>query len=176
MRNESLKTFLIFAIISENWCFPLILIVRKMRSSQLCWFHFLLQVFENYLIFCGIGLTNAQLFEISVEEYRRNRVTWKFGHTIFVVYFKTWLLSVWDRKLSGKVINCTPALIAWSSQMGFDVWLPPDQSLEKDDAIRVSILRKMKCFFASKGSHAGFQLLDASSLGAGHFQGTNQHG
>ena len=26
-------------------------------------------------MFCGIGLTNAQLFELSVQEYKRNRVS-----------------------------------------------------------------------------------------------------
>ena len=31
------------------------------------------QVFKNYLTFCGIGLTNAQLFEMSVQEYQRNQ-------------------------------------------------------------------------------------------------------
>lgn len=34
-----------------------------------------LQVFKNYLTFCGIGITNAQLFEISVQEYKRNQVS-----------------------------------------------------------------------------------------------------
>ena len=33
------------------------------------------QVFRKYLMFCGIGLTNAQLFELSVQEYKRNRVS-----------------------------------------------------------------------------------------------------
>ena len=33
------------------------------------------QVFQNYLTFCGIGLTNAQLFDASVQEYKRNQVS-----------------------------------------------------------------------------------------------------
>ena len=33
------------------------------------------QVFQNYLTFCGIGLTNAQLFDASVQEYQRNQVS-----------------------------------------------------------------------------------------------------
>lgn len=32
------------------------------------------EVFERYLTFCGIGIQNAQLFEVSVLEYRRNQV------------------------------------------------------------------------------------------------------
>ncbi len=35
---------------------------------------FCTQVVKNYLTFCGIGITNAQLFELSVMEYRRNQV------------------------------------------------------------------------------------------------------
>ena len=34
-----------------------------------------MQVVKNYLTFCGIGITNAQLFELSVMEYRRNQVS-----------------------------------------------------------------------------------------------------
>ena len=31
------------------------------------------EVFQRYLTFCGIGIQNAQLFEISVLEYKRNQ-------------------------------------------------------------------------------------------------------
>jgi len=31
-------------------------------------------VFKDFLIFCGIGLTNAQLFEMSVNQYMQNQV------------------------------------------------------------------------------------------------------
>lgn len=31
-------------------------------------------VFKKYLMFCGIGITNAQLFQLSMQEYRCNRV------------------------------------------------------------------------------------------------------
>ncbi|KAK7496315.1 hypothetical protein BaRGS_00012480 [Batillaria attramentaria] len=30
-------------------------------------------LFRKYLIFCGIGITNAQLFEMSVNEFKRNQ-------------------------------------------------------------------------------------------------------
>ncbi|CAF0854401.1 unnamed protein product, partial [Didymodactylos carnosus] len=30
-------------------------------------------VFRNYLIFCGIGLSNAQLFELSIQEFKKNQ-------------------------------------------------------------------------------------------------------
>lgn len=33
-----------------------------------------IEVFQRYLTFCGIGIQNAQLFEVSVLEYRRNQV------------------------------------------------------------------------------------------------------
>lgn len=32
------------------------------------------EVFQRYLTFCGIGIQNAQLFEVSVLEYKRNQV------------------------------------------------------------------------------------------------------
>ena len=32
------------------------------------------QVFRNYLTFCGLGLSNAQLFELSIQEYKKNQV------------------------------------------------------------------------------------------------------
>ena len=32
------------------------------------------EVFRRYLTFCGIGIQNAQLFEMSVQEYRRNQM------------------------------------------------------------------------------------------------------
>ena len=34
-----------------------------------------LKVFERYLTFCGIGIQNAQLFEVSILEYKKNQVT-----------------------------------------------------------------------------------------------------
>lgn len=37
--------------------------------------NFVVQVFRRYLTFCGIGIQNAQLFEMSVMEYRRNQVS-----------------------------------------------------------------------------------------------------
>ncbi|XP_023226284.1 cGMP-specific 3',5'-cyclic phosphodiesterase-like [Centruroides sculpturatus] len=33
------------------------------------------EVFRKYLTFCGIGIQNAQLFEMSVQEYKRNQVS-----------------------------------------------------------------------------------------------------
>ena len=33
-----------------------------------------LKVFRRYLTFCGIGLQNAQLFEVSILEYKKNKV------------------------------------------------------------------------------------------------------
>ncbi|XP_078354204.1 cGMP-specific 3',5'-cyclic phosphodiesterase-like [Oculina patagonica] len=41
------------------------------------------KVFRNYLTFCGIGITNAQLFEISVQEYKRNQILLQLARGIF---------------------------------------------------------------------------------------------
>ncbi|XP_077864639.1 cGMP-specific 3',5'-cyclic phosphodiesterase-like [Saccoglossus kowalevskii] len=41
------------------------------------------EVFQNYLTFCGIGLMNAQLFEMSVLEYKRNQMLLNLARGIF---------------------------------------------------------------------------------------------
>ncbi|XP_071946809.1 cGMP-specific 3',5'-cyclic phosphodiesterase-like isoform X2 [Antedon mediterranea] len=41
------------------------------------------EVFKNYLTFCGIGIINAQLFEISINEYKRNQMMLQLARGIF---------------------------------------------------------------------------------------------
>ncbi|XP_034254332.1 cGMP-specific 3',5'-cyclic phosphodiesterase-like, partial [Thrips palmi] len=41
------------------------------------------EVFNKYLTFCGIGLQNAQLFEMSVQEFRRNQILLNLARSIF---------------------------------------------------------------------------------------------
>lgn len=48
-------------------------IINKTNDSQEFTTHDV-EVFQRYLTFCGIGLQNAQLFEVSVLEYKRNQV------------------------------------------------------------------------------------------------------
>lgn len=38
---------------------------------------------SRYLTFCGIGIQNAQLFELSVQEYRRNQILLNLARNIF---------------------------------------------------------------------------------------------
>ncbi|XP_026467286.1 cGMP-specific 3',5'-cyclic phosphodiesterase [Ctenocephalides felis] len=40
-------------------------------------------VFRRYLTFCGIGIQNAQLFEMSVLEYQRNQILLNLARSIF---------------------------------------------------------------------------------------------
>lgn len=40
-------------------------------------------MFRRYLTFCGIGIQNAQLFEMSVQEYRRNQILLNLARSIF---------------------------------------------------------------------------------------------
>ncbi|KAL5016395.1 hypothetical protein ScPMuIL_005984, partial [Solemya velum] len=42
-----------------------------------------IEVFKRYLIFCGLGITNAQLFEMSVQEYKRNQLLLNLARGIF---------------------------------------------------------------------------------------------
>lgn len=48
-------------------------IINKTNDSQEFTAHDV-EVFQRYLTFCGIGIQNAQLFEVSVLEYKRNQV------------------------------------------------------------------------------------------------------
>ncbi|KAJ8687827.1 hypothetical protein QAD02_023621 [Eretmocerus hayati] len=41
------------------------------------------EIFQRYLTFCGIGIQNAQLFELSVLEYRRNQILLNLARNIF---------------------------------------------------------------------------------------------
>ncbi|CRK92094.1 CLUMA_CG005663, isoform A [Clunio marinus] len=41
------------------------------------------EVFRRYLTFCGIGIQNAQLFENSVLEYKRNQILLNLARSIF---------------------------------------------------------------------------------------------
>ncbi|XP_058813126.1 cGMP-specific 3',5'-cyclic phosphodiesterase isoform X2 [Topomyia yanbarensis] len=41
------------------------------------------EIFRRYLTFCGIGIQNAQLFEMSVQEYRRNQILLNLARNIF---------------------------------------------------------------------------------------------
>ncbi|CAH0777386.1 unnamed protein product [Bemisia tabaci] len=42
-----------------------------------------IEVFQRYLTFCGIGIQNAQLFEMSVQEFRRNQILLNLARNIF---------------------------------------------------------------------------------------------
>lgn len=42
-----------------------------------------IEIFRRYLTFCGIGIQNAQLFEMSVQEYRRNQILLNLARSIF---------------------------------------------------------------------------------------------
>ncbi|XP_059177094.1 LOW QUALITY PROTEIN: cGMP-specific 3',5'-cyclic phosphodiesterase-like [Physella acuta] len=41
------------------------------------------EIFGKYLTFCGIGITNAQLFEMSVQEFKRNQLLLHLARGIF---------------------------------------------------------------------------------------------
>lgn len=41
------------------------------------------EVFRKYLTFCGIGIQNAQLFEMSIQEYKRNQLLLSLAQSIF---------------------------------------------------------------------------------------------
>ncbi len=44
-----------------------------------------LKVFQRYLTFCGIGIQNAQLFEVSILEYKKNQVSLNLLHLYMLI-------------------------------------------------------------------------------------------
>jgi cGMP-specific 3',5'-cyclic phosphodiesterase len=57
-------------------------IINKTNDSQEFTPHDV-EVFRRYLTFCGIGIQNAQLFEVSVLEYKRNQILLNLARSIF---------------------------------------------------------------------------------------------
>lgn len=57
-------------------------IINKTNGSA-CFSEKDVEVFRRYLTFCGIGIQNAQLFETSVQEYRRNQILLNLARNIF---------------------------------------------------------------------------------------------
>ncbi|XP_060527749.1 cGMP-specific 3',5'-cyclic phosphodiesterase [Cylas formicarius] len=57
-------------------------IINKTNNSQEFTGHDV-EVFQRYLTFCGIGIQNAQLFEVSVLEYKRNQILLNLARSIF---------------------------------------------------------------------------------------------
>ena len=47
-----------------------------------------LKTFERYLTFGGVGIQNAQLFEVSILEYKKNKVPKT------IPFFSNWLMFV----------------------------------------------------------------------------------
>lgn len=41
------------------------------------------EIFKRYLTFCGIGIQNAQLFELNLLEFKRNQILLKLARSIF---------------------------------------------------------------------------------------------
>ncbi|UJR20580.1 hypothetical protein I4U23_023705 [Adineta vaga] len=42
-----------------------------------------INVFRNYLTFCGLGLSNAQIFELSIQEYKKNQLLLNLARNLF---------------------------------------------------------------------------------------------
>jgi cGMP-specific 3',5'-cyclic phosphodiesterase len=57
-------------------------IINKTNGTQEFTMHDV-EVFQRYLTFCGIGIQNAQLFEMSVLEFRRNQILLNLARSIF---------------------------------------------------------------------------------------------
>lgn len=87
---------ILFCFFSYTHKFPFSLFLSNIFFSRSFFFLFLtpilgscefterdIEVFRRYLTFCGIGIQNAQLFEMSVQEYRRNQILLNLARSIF---------------------------------------------------------------------------------------------
>ena len=70
--NEFTETDLKVIILFQMILFEDISRYNTINSKLLLTVSF--QVFKRYLTFCGIGIQNAQLFEVSILEYKKNQV------------------------------------------------------------------------------------------------------
>ena len=72
------------------------ILLQLRRYNELEWYSFFVsfQVFRRYLTFCGIGIQNAQLFEVSILEYKKNQV------------HKTYKLYILLQRNQKKYITC----------------------------------------------------------------------
>ncbi|XP_044754885.1 cGMP-specific 3',5'-cyclic phosphodiesterase [Coccinella septempunctata] len=64
------------------------------------------EVFQRYLTFCGIGLQNAQLFEVSVLEYKRNQILLNLARSIFEEQNNLECLVTKIMKQAQDLLNC----------------------------------------------------------------------
>nr|CAD7589562.1 unnamed protein product [Timema genevievae] len=67
----------VFSFLDELVCCLLLIVVFSAAVLQD------VEVFQRYLTFCGIGIQNAQLFEMSVLEFRRNQILLNLARSIF---------------------------------------------------------------------------------------------
>lgn len=66
---------------SSNFCLAFVCLVVLLAPGEFTDRD--VEVFRRYLTFCGIGIQNAQLFEMSVQEYRRNQILLNLARSIF---------------------------------------------------------------------------------------------
>ncbi|KAK9879966.1 hypothetical protein WA026_008477 [Henosepilachna vigintioctopunctata] len=64
------------------------------------------EMFQKYLTFCGIGLQNAQLFEVSVLEYKRNQILLNLARSIFEEQNNLECLVTKIMKQAQDLLNC----------------------------------------------------------------------
>lgn len=108
-------------------------IINKTNDSQEFSKHDV-EVFQRYLTFCGIGLQNAQLFEVSVLEYKRNQVInnsdWRKTCLYWVFFCKYFhdgmsentLTDYFWTPLSTSVVNLKKQISKITSDLYFEIF------------------------------------------------------
>lgn len=64
------------------------------------------EVFRRYLTFCGIGVQNAQMYDMSVQEYARNHTLLSLARRIFEEQNNLECLVTKILKEACKLLNC----------------------------------------------------------------------
>ncbi|XP_040576240.2 cGMP-specific 3',5'-cyclic phosphodiesterase [Lepeophtheirus salmonis] len=80
-----------------------------------------LKIFERYLTFCGIGIQNAQLFEVSILEYKKNRLLLSLAKSLFQQQMSMENLVTTIITEAKEMLNCERSTIYLLDLKSYDV-------------------------------------------------------
>ncbi|XP_043192163.1 cGMP-specific 3',5'-cyclic phosphodiesterase-like, partial [Amphibalanus amphitrite] len=95
------------------------------------------QIFQKYLVFCGIGLQNAQLFDLSISEFKKNQILLNLARGIFVEQYSLENLVKKIMREATDLLHCEQAVVFLrddhhdSTATGSEFGLPPVRSSDQ---------------------------------------------
>jgi len=113
-------------------------------------------VFRKYLVFCGIGITNAQLFQLSMQEYHCNRVRFSWCPTLGLFLYSRNIFYM-NGHVHAHINSTIFSLLThkWSLCRLFSIWY-----LHHDG----EIVGLDTCFFTNHGSACAPQVGQSVSM------------